>query len=138
MGSPVLAQSKAAQAMLYERLAEFVLLVHLAFITFVIFGGLLALRWRWIPWIHLPAAGWGAFIEFFGWLCPLTPLEQAMRRAAGEEGYSGGFIEHYLLPIIYPGELTPEIQMYLGASVLVINGFVYFLVWRRREAARPG
>lgn len=117
-------------------LADGVLLVHLLFIVFAVGGGALALRWRWMPWLHLPALAWGATVEFTGWICPLTPLENALRRAAGAATYSETFIERYLMPVIYPGELTRELQWTLGALLLVINGVVYAVVWRRRKRPR--
>lgn len=119
--------------MTYSWLADLVLLVHLLFIVFAVGGGALALRWRWMPWLHLPALAWGATVEFTGWICPLTPLENALRRAAGAATYSETFIEQYLMPVIYPGELTRELQWVLGALLLVINGVVYAVVWRRRK-----
>ena len=88
--------------MVYQSLADLVLLVHLVFIVFVLLGGLLAFRWRWVPMAHLPAAAWGVAVEFFGWVCPLTPLENALRRAGGSTGYSVGFIEQYIVPLVYP------------------------------------
>jgi len=100
----------------------------------VIIGGFLVAKWRWVLFLHLPAAVWGALIEFQGWLCPLTPLEQRLRQAAGEQGYSGGFIEHYLLPVIYPQALTTDIQMALGGFVILINIAVY--TWVLAQAAR--
>lgn len=115
----------------YRLLADGVLLLHLLFILFVVGGGPLVLRWPRLAWAHLPAAVWGAGIEFFGWICPLTPLENALRRLAGEAGYRGGFVEHYLLPVIYPGALTREIQIGLGLAVVAINAVAYGFVWRR-------
>lgn len=113
-------------------LADLVVLVHLAFVAFVVAGGALAFRWRWIPWLHLPAAVWGALIEFQARVCPLTPLERALRRRAGEAGYAGGFVEHYLLPVLYPGGMTREVQIALGVLVVVVNLGVYgALLWRR-------
>ena len=117
--------------MLYRALADLIALTHLAFIGFALFGGLLALRWQWVSWVHLPAAAWGAAVEFFGWFCPLTPLENSLRRAGGSAGYSGGFIERYLMPIIYPTELTREFQLFLGCVLVVLNVAVYLAVWRR-------
>ena len=118
--------------------ADAVLLLHGMFILFVVAGGLLALRWPLAAAVHLPCAVWGAYIEFSGGICPLTPLEQRLRATAGEAGYSGGFIEHYLLPLIYPAGLTPAVQLVLGGAVIVINVAVYGLVLRRRRAAgRP-
>ena len=119
--------------MTYSWLADLVLLVHLLFIVFAVGGGALALRWRRMPWLHLPALAWGATVEFTGWICPLTPLENALRRAAGSATYSATFIERYLMPVIYPGELTRELQWALGVLLLVINGVVYAVVWRRRR-----
>jgi len=113
-------------------LAGLVVGLHLLFIVFAVGGGLLALRWSWMPWLHLPALAWSATVEFTGWICPLTPLENALWRAAGAAGYSGGFIERYLLPVIYPGELTRELQFVLGGLLLLINVGVYGMVWRRR------
>lgn len=120
--------------MFYRILADLIAFVHLAFIVFAILGGLLALRWHWIPWVHLPAAVWGAAVEFFGWVCPITPLENSLRRASGSAGYSGGFIEHYLMPVIYPEGLTREWQLLLGCVVVVLNLAVYLAVWRRHRA----
>ncbi len=119
--------------MFYRALADFVAITHFAFIIFALFGGLLALRWRWIPKLHLPVVFWGAFVEFSGCLCPLTPLENWLRQAGGSAGYTGGFIERYLMPLIYPDELTRELQMIFGSVVLGLNLVVYFVVWRRRR-----
>ena len=125
--------------MLYKVWADLLVLFHLGFIIFVIFGGLLVVKWRWVFLLHFPAAVWGALIEFQGWLCPLTPLEQRLRLAAGEQGYAGGFVEHYVLPVIYPEALTRDIQLSLGAFVIVINlaayAWVLFHVARRRNTA---
>ena len=116
--------------MLYHALADLVLVAHLAFIVFVVAGGLLALRWHWAPLVHLPAALWGVFIELSGGICPLTPLENYLLRAGGASGYSGGFIEHHLVPIIYPVGLSPSIQVLLAALVVFVNALVYSLIWR--------
>lgn len=113
-------------------LADLVVLLHLAFILFVMLGGLLVLRRRRLMWLHLPVVAWGAAIEFVGWVCPLTPLENRLRAAAGEAGYSGGFVEHYLIPLIYPEGLTRELQWLLGALVLLVNALVYWRVLRGR------
>lgn len=120
--------------MAYRVLADGVLLLHLLFILFVVGGGLLVPRRPRLAWVHLPAALWGALIEFGGWVCPLTPLENFFRRAAGGTGYAGGFIEHHLLAVVYPAELTRDIQMALGFAVLAVNLLVYGLWWRRRRA----
>ncbi len=115
-------------------LADVAVLAHLAFILFVLFGGLLALRWPRAAWVHVPAAAWGTLVELAGWICPLTPLENSLRRASGEAGYSGGFVEHYVIPLIYPGTLTRELQLVLGAGVIALNLAVYAFVWRRHGA----
>jgi hypothetical protein len=108
--------------------ADLILLAHLAFIVFVILGGLLVFRKRWLALLHLPAVLWGALIEFQGWGCPLTPLEQQLRIAGNQAGYTGGFIEHYLLPLIYPAQLSHPIQVILGILVISINLIIYSLI----------
>jgi Protein of Unknown function (DUF2784) len=115
---------------MYLFLADLVLVLHLAFVVFVLCGGLLVLRWRWIAWLHLPAAVWGSVVEFTGWICPLTPLENWLRAQGGETAYSSDFIAQYLLPILYPGNLTREIQLLLGTVVVILNAAVYWWVWR--------
>ena len=118
--------------MIYRLLADLVFLAHLAFVLFVVLGGI-AVWWRpKLAWLHLPAVAWGALIEFAGWICPLTPWEQSLRRLAGEQGYSGGFVEHYLFPLLYPEGLTRDVQIVLGVLVLVINVAAYLLIFRRR------
>jgi hypothetical protein len=116
--------------MLYRLAADALVVVHLAFIIFVVLGGFLACRWRWLAWLHIPAALWGALIEFMGWICPLTPWENSLRRLAGDAGYEGGFIAHYLTPIIYPSGLTPTIQVLLGSLVVLLNGVAYFVYFK--------
>lgn len=123
--------------MTYKLLADFVLLVHLAFVLFVVLGGIAVWRAPKLAWLHLPAAAWGALIEFKGWICPLTPWEQSLRRLAGEEGYSGGFVEHYLLPLIYPEGLTRDDQILLGLLVLAINIIFYALIFRLKTRNSP-
>ena len=120
--------------------ADALVAVHLAFIVFVIAGGLLALRRRKWALLHLPAVAWGAWTEFTGTLCPLTPWENALRHAAGAAGYEGGFVEHYVIPMIYPAALTWRLQVVLGVIVLALNAVVYVLVWRkwRREPGSRG
>jgi hypothetical protein len=120
--------------MIYRLGADGLVLIHLLFILFVLGGGLLVLRWHALAWVHLPAVFWGAVVEFFHLLCPLTPWENRLRRAAGESGYSGGFVEHYLIPLIYPSGLTAQLQLWLGALVVVLNVWVYLrlLVLRKR------
>jgi len=112
--------------------ADLVLLAHLGFILFVVLGGFLLVRWPRVAWVHVPVALYGATIELVGWTCPLTPLENSLRRRAGLAGYEGGFIEHYIVPIIYPGELTEAIQIAMGVAVLVLNAGIYWMVIRRQ------
>lgn len=120
--------------MLLRLTADAVLLLHLAFILFVMLGGALALRWRWMPIIHIPAAVWGFFVELTGRICPLTPLENYFRARAGQTGYSESFIEHYLLALIYPEGLTRDIQHALAGLVVLINAAIYgWLFYRRRK-----
>lgn len=122
--------------MLYRFLADAVLLLHLAFIAFVVLGGLLALKSPWAAVVHVPAAVWGAYVELSGRICPLTPLENRLRAIGGEAGYGGGFVEHYLLPLIYPGGLTRGVQLALAIAVVAINAVVYLQVLKRRGARR--
>lgn len=122
--------------MLYLLLADAVVLFHLLFIVFVMLGALLVVRrLKWI-WLHLPAVAWGMSVEFLHLYCPLTPLENSLRMRAGAVGYEGDFIGHYLLPLIYPAGLTPQIQLGLGALVLVVNVAAYGVVFRRWHRAR--
>ena len=118
--------------MIHSLLADLVVGLHLAFVLFVVLGGLLALRWPRIAWLHLPAVAWGALIEWRGWICPLTPLEMGLRRRAGEAGYEGGFLDHYLIPLLYPPGLTRELQLGLAVGVVLLNAVVYAVVLRRR------
>lgn len=120
--------------MIYRVLADLVLVVHLAFILFVVVGGLFVLRWPRLAWLHVPVVLWGAWIEFSGRICPLTPLEVAFRRRGGQAGYEGGFIEHYITAIIYPDGLSRGIQVALGVAVVVINVTAYVILIRRRKA----
>lgn len=113
--------------------ADAVVLLHLAFIVFVMLGGWLALRWTWVVWLHVPALIWGTTVELFGIVCPLTPLEQQLRVSAGEQGYAGGFVEHYVIPALYPASLTASVQIALGVSVVAVNVFTYVIVLRRRR-----
>ena len=122
--------------MTFKLLANLVFLVHLAFILFVMLGGIAVWRFPKLAWLHLPAVAWGALVEFAGWICPLTPWEQELRQLAGEQGYSGGYVEHYLLPLVYPAGLTREIQIGLGLLVLLVNGVAYFLILRRLRRER--
>ena len=120
--------------MLYRFLADLVVALHLAFVLFVVLGGLAALRWPRAAWLHLPAAAWGAGIEFVRGICPLTPLENRLRQLGGEAGYTGGFVERYLLPVLYPAGLAADVQLVLGALVIALNVAIYAWVWRRRRA----
>ena len=122
--------------MLFRSLADLVVVAHLAFVAFAVLGGLAALKWPRVAWIHLPAVAWAALIEYAGWVCPLTPLENALRRAGGQAGYAGGFVERYLVPVLYPADLTRAVQIGLGTAVLLLNTLVYWQVARRRRRAR--
>ena len=114
--------------------ADVIVLVHLAFILFVAVGGLLVLRWPRLAWVHVPAVVWGALIELADWICPLTPLENRLRATAGEEAFAGGFIDQYIMPIVYPAGLTRGMQLTLGAAVIAVNLVVYgWLVFRRKR-----
>ena len=114
--------------------ADLVLILHAGFVVFVMLGALLASRWPRIAWVHVPVALWGAGIEFLGGICPLTPLENHWRRLAGELGYPGGFIEHYVVSALYPDGLTRRVQLVLGALVLVVNVAIYaWVFWRLRS-----
>ncbi len=115
--------------MSYRLMADIVVLLHFTFILFVLMGGILSIWWRKVVWIHIPAAGWGVLIEFAGWICPLTPLENRLRAKGGEAGYPGGFVEKYILPVIYPTELTREIQIILGILVITVNLVIYWKVF---------
>ena len=119
---------------LVSLVADALVVLHLGFVAFVVLGGLLVLRWRWLAWVHIPAAIWGAWIEFAGWICPLTPLENRLREEAGQQGYATSFVEHYLLPVLYPAALTREVQWLLGGLVIAVNAVVYVAVWRKAKA----
>lgn len=120
----------------YALLADLTLVLHATFILFVVFGGLLVIWRRGFAWLHVPGAAWGVLIEFRGWICPLTHLENHLRAAAGSSAYTGGFIEHYLAPLVYPPGLTPATQVMLGLAVLVVNTVIYTLAWRRLRLSR--
>jgi Protein of Unknown function (DUF2784) len=123
----------------YRVLADAVVALHLAFILFVALGASLTFRWPRIVWLHVPCAAWGAWVELAGWICPLTPLEIELRRNAGLEGYSGGFIENYVIPVVYPEALTRALQVIIGAAVLTMNALLYRALWRsgRLFGTRP-
>ena len=112
-------------------LADLVVALHFAFVLFVVLGGVLVLRWPRLAYLHIPAAIWGVLLEFAGWICPLTPLENSLRVRAGEAGYQGSFVEHYILPVLYPSALTRNVQFLLGALVLALNLAIYGYLLRR-------
>ena len=124
--------------MVYRILADVVLLVHLGFVLFVVLGGWLVLRWRRLAWLHVPAAVWGALLELAGLTCPLTPLENALRQLAGERAYAGGFIEHYLVSILYPHELTDLERVGLGLFVIAVNAAIYGWIFVRSRPKAHG
>ncbi len=121
--------------MAYRAAADAILVTHLAFVLFAVFGALLVLRWPRLAWLHIPAVVWAAFVEFNGTICPLTPLEVILRRQAGEAGYAGGFIDHYFMSLLYPEGLTRDMQTMLGAIVVVINAAIYIVAFMRRRAS---
>lgn len=114
-------------------LADAIVVVHFAFVLFVVCGGLLVFWRPWVAWLHVPAAAWGAWVECAGWICPLTPLENWLRARAGADVYATTFIERYVVSLLYPSGLTRELQWTLGSLVLLVNVAIYFAVWRRRR-----
>ncbi len=120
----------------YRILADLLVVLHFGFVLFVCLGGLLALRWRRMAWVHLPAAIWGAIVELTQTICPLTPLENRLRHLGGQAGYSGGFIEHHILRVLYPEGLSQPIQIALGVFVVLLNAAVYAVVLLRRRRLR--
>lgn len=118
--------------MAFRILADATIVLHFGFVLFVVLGGVLVVRWPRIAWVHLPAAGWGAWTEFSGWVCPLTPLENWLRRRGGDPVYTATFIEHYVVPVLYPSALSRESQVVLGALVVLVNAVVYLAVLRAR------
>jgi hypothetical protein len=118
--------------MIFRLLADAAVVLHLAFVLFVILGGVLVRRWPRVAWVHLPSAAWGAWIECAGWICPLTPLENWLRQRGGGPAYTAGFVEHYLVPVLYPSGLTRELQWALGGVVLLVNAVIYATALRRR------
>jgi hypothetical protein len=113
--------------------ADAIVVIHVGFVVFVLLGGLLVLQWRWVAWLHVPAAVWGVLVEYADWICPLTPIESYLRERAGMAAYQGDFIEYYLLPLLYPARLTRETQLLLGSVALAVNGLVY---WRLIQTRR--
>jgi hypothetical protein len=122
---------------IYQLLATTVALTHVAFVLFVILGGLLVPRWPRIVWVHVPAAMWGVILEVVDLGCPLTPVENWLRAKAGDAGYAGGFIDHYLLPVLYPAPLTRTVQLALGGFVLVVNVLIYWKLVVPRARSAP-
>jgi hypothetical protein len=122
----------------YQLMADLVVGAHAAFVIFVVLGGLLALKWRRVLWIHLPAVAWAALVEFFGWICPLTPLENLLREKAGAAAYQSDFIAHYLLPLLYPEGLTREAQIALGVLVIAVNLAIYGRLFHERKSIERG
>jgi hypothetical protein len=113
-------------------LADALVAMHLAFVIFVVAGGILVLRAPWVAWLHVPAALWGAAIALGGYICPLTPLENSLREAGGGTAYTTGFIEHYIVPVLYPVALTRSMQVAAGVAVLVVNGALYAIAFRSK------
>jgi hypothetical protein len=119
--------------MFYQFLADIVLLLHLGFVFFVLFGGLFLFWNAKIAWIHVPTVLWASLLELFGWVCPLTPFENWLRQLGGEFGYKTSFIQHYILPVLYPSILTRELQLFLGILVIIINVLIYgSVLWGNR------
>lgn len=118
--------------MLFQILADLVLVLHASFVLFVALGALLAFRWPRVALVHIPACIWAVALEFFGFLCPLTPLENWLRHAGGSVTYSGGFVEYYLVSFVYPSGLTPGLEVFLGVLIVLVNCAFYFLVFRYR------
>ena len=122
--------------MLDRLAADAVVALHLAFVVFAALGGMLAWRRLAFAWLHLPALAWAAFVEFSGSICPLTPLENRLRARAGEAGYSGSFVEHYLMPVLYPVGLTPDAQTWIGAALVALNVAIYAVALARARARK--
>jgi Protein of Unknown function (DUF2784) len=125
--------ASAGLRMLFRLLADATVVLHLLFVAFVVCGGLLVLRWRRVAWVHVPAVAWGAWIEFAGWICPLTPLENWLRARGGAATYTTSFVERYLLPVLYPASLSRDVQWTLGLLVILLNGIVYAVVMLSRR-----
>jgi len=123
--------------MWYSLLADLIVVLHFSFVLFVLFGGLLTVKWPHVTWIHGPALAWGSLVEFTGLVCPLTPLENRLRMMGGESGYHGDFLSRWLLPVLYPDFLTPGIQIALGCLLLALNVTIYAWIWRTRLSHRP-
>ena len=119
--------------MVYRFLADLVVVLHFCFVLFAVLGGFLAFWKSWMAWYHIPAVFWAAGIEFLGWVCPLTPLENLLRARGGDAGYETGFVEHYIMPMLYPAELTRKVQIWFGIIVLGVNIFIYLVLWRKMQ-----
>jgi Protein of Unknown function (DUF2784) len=119
--------------MWYRFLADALVVFHLCFVLFVICGGLVVVRWKWVALLHVPAALWGMLVEWTGWMCPLTPLENSFREMGGGVPYEGGFVEHYIMPVLYPVDLTRDFQVTLGTVILLINAILYGIAFTRRR-----
>ncbi len=124
--------------MFYQIVADLVVIAHLLFIIFALFGGLLVILRGYLVFFHVPAVIWASLISFKGWLCPLTPLENYLRSAAGTEGYADGFVEHYLIPVIYPVDLTSTIQIIFGIIVVIVNLGIYAFIYYKNITNRSG
>ena len=122
--------------MMFRLLADATVALHLTFVLFVVGGALLVIRWPRLAWAHVPAVVWGAWVEFSGWVCPLTPMENWLRQQAGQAVYTASFVDRYVLPILYPPALSRETQWLLGALVLAVNVGAYLVVLRRHDLAR--
>jgi hypothetical protein len=120
---------------IYPIFADLVVWIHLTFVVFVVLGGVLVMRWPRLIWVHLPAVMWGVIIELCGWICPLTPLENWLRRKGGGENYHSDFVAHYLLPMLYPQGLTRKSQITLGALVVVVNVAIYGWIFRSKKSS---
>lgn len=115
-----------------KTLADGLVLAHLGFVVFVVFGALAVVRWPRLAWVHVPAVVWAILVEVHAWICPLTPWEQALRERAGSGTYRGGFVDHYVMPVLYPQGLTSDTQLLLGVALMVLNALAYAWLWRRR------
>jgi hypothetical protein len=120
----------------YKFLADLVVVLHSFFVLFVLLGGFLVLWKPSVAWYHLPAVFWAAWLEFSGWICPLTPLENLLRGKGGTAGYNVGFVEHYIVPVLYPASLTRQMQVIIGIVVVILNFGIYFNVWMRMRKLR--
>ena len=121
-------------ASVFAVLAGGIVILHFAFVLFAVAGALLALQWRWVPWLHVPAATWAVLIELSGGICPLTPLENDLRAKAGLDHYSGDFVARYVFPVLYPSGLTHDAQVVIGVAVVVVNAIAYTFIYATRKS----